>query len=149
MECFDMCVTACMQAFRLEFLISQHKHMLWALERTISMRWFLWVPKTYYLIWRFRFTLKSLILWSGVFGKSSHKDLISMITTCLNLSENILIFLRVIVFCNRQNCCLFVCLRFYVPVNSYYHIERMTNLLITKHFVLCVLPKKTRVDFSF
>ena len=29
------------------FLISQPKHILWVLKRTISMRWFFWAPKTY------------------------------------------------------------------------------------------------------
>ena len=28
------------------FLIPQHKHMLWALKRTVSLRRFFWVPKT-------------------------------------------------------------------------------------------------------
>ena len=29
------------------FNISQPKHMLWVLKRTISMRWFFWAPKIY------------------------------------------------------------------------------------------------------
>ena len=29
------------------FLISQPKHMLWVLKRTVSMRRFFWAPKTY------------------------------------------------------------------------------------------------------
>ena len=29
------------------FLISQPKHMLWVLKRTVSMRRFCWAPKTY------------------------------------------------------------------------------------------------------
>ena len=29
------------------FLISQPKHMLWVLKRTVSMRLFFWAPKTY------------------------------------------------------------------------------------------------------
>ena len=29
------------------FLISQPKHMLWVLKRTVSMRRLIWVPKTY------------------------------------------------------------------------------------------------------
>ena len=29
------------------FLISQQKHMLWVLKRTVSMRRFFWAPKTY------------------------------------------------------------------------------------------------------
>ena len=30
-----------------DFLISQPKHMLWVLKRTVSMGRFFWVPKTY------------------------------------------------------------------------------------------------------
>ena len=29
------------------FLISQPKHMLWVLKKTVSMRRFFWAPKTY------------------------------------------------------------------------------------------------------
>ena len=33
---------------KINFLISQPKHMLWVLKRTISMRRFFWAPKTYF-----------------------------------------------------------------------------------------------------
>ena len=36
----DICVY-----LQIIFLISQPKHMLWVLKRTISMRWFFWAPK--------------------------------------------------------------------------------------------------------
>ena len=32
---------------KINFLISQSKHMLWVLKRTVLMRRFFWVPKTY------------------------------------------------------------------------------------------------------
>ena len=32
---------------KINILISQSKHMLWALKRTVSMRHFFWAPKTY------------------------------------------------------------------------------------------------------
>ena len=32
---------------KINFLISQPKHMLWVLKRTVSMRQFFWAPKTY------------------------------------------------------------------------------------------------------
>ena len=38
-------VNECVQ--KINFLISQPKHMLWVLKRTISMRWFFWAPKIY------------------------------------------------------------------------------------------------------
>ena len=34
---------------KINFLISQPKHLLWVLKRTISIRWFFWAPKTYVL----------------------------------------------------------------------------------------------------
>ena len=51
------------------FLISKPNHMLWVLKRTVSMRWFFWVPKTYVKIdgkkiftilrWKFLFYMVS------------------------------------------------------------------------------------------
>ena len=32
---------------KINFLISQPKHMLWELKRTVSLRRFFWAPKTY------------------------------------------------------------------------------------------------------
>ena len=32
---------------KINFLISEPKHMLWVLKRTVSMRQFFWAPKTY------------------------------------------------------------------------------------------------------
>ena len=32
---------------KINFLISQQKHILWVLKRTVSMRRFFWAPKTY------------------------------------------------------------------------------------------------------
>ena len=32
---------------KINFLISQPKHMLWVLKTTVSMRRFFWAPKTY------------------------------------------------------------------------------------------------------
>ena len=34
----------------LNFLISQPKHILWMVKRTVSMRWFFWAFKTYLYI---------------------------------------------------------------------------------------------------
>ena len=31
---------------KINFLISQSKHMLWVLKRTVSVRLFFWAPKT-------------------------------------------------------------------------------------------------------
>ena len=36
--------------FKFIFLISQPKHMLWVLKRTVSVRQFFWAPKTYVLL---------------------------------------------------------------------------------------------------
>ena len=36
-----------LQYWKIIFAISQPKHMLWVLKRTISMRWFFWAPKTH------------------------------------------------------------------------------------------------------
>ena len=32
---------------KINFLISQPNHMLWALKTTVPMRWFFWAPKIY------------------------------------------------------------------------------------------------------
>ena len=47
------------------FLISQPKHMLWVLKRTVSMRLFFWAPKTYVKTYRYEniynFTLTQFV----------------------------------------------------------------------------------------
>ena len=50
---------------KINFLSSNTKHMLWVLKRTVSMRQFLWAPKTYVKIDQLEnihnFTTKSFI----------------------------------------------------------------------------------------
>ena len=55
---------------KVNFFISQQKGMLSVLKRTVSIRWFFWVPKTHVKTDRLEdnniFTLKSMITWTYV-----------------------------------------------------------------------------------
>ena len=65
---------------KINFLISQPKHMLWVLKRTVSMRRLFWAPKTYVqtdgLESINNFTLKNSVYLEKVFSKPVHKGLL-------------------------------------------------------------------------
>ena len=58
------------------FIVSQPKHMLWVLKRTVSMKRFLWAPKTYVKTDGkdniYNFMLKILFIWTYGSVDSAH-----------------------------------------------------------------------------